>query len=577
MKNTVDNNISFKDLKTKKDVAMFLGGSLQNLSYNLYKLPEERRYKVFPVPKKSGGYRIIYAPSSSIKYYQRSIANALMDSVSMKSCVHGFAREKSIKTNALVHKNKKYVINIDLNDFFPSIHFGRVLGIFSGYPFNFNAEVATVLAQICTFEGKLPQGAPSSPIISNLVCRSLDNQLLDFAKKHKLSYTRYADDITFSTNMKKFPEGIGQVAADGILTLSEELSEIIESNDFRINSSKVRCFSKNGRQEVTGLVVNRKVNVRRIYIRRIRAMLHAWKKYELEAAAKEHFEKYVNLPILPDAAGDIFKKRVVGMIGFVGYIKGRGDSVYSGLYSKLQNIDPYFNLPAPLHVPDNKLTAPLVYCEGVTDGIHLRAALDHFKSTGRFRDLNVVFFKYGRNDKVSNGDLFAFINGQCRTGQKRRIIGLFDRDDRNFGPSRVLANGKDYKDWGNNVFSCLLPRAPHRDFNEVCIEHFYSNENLKTTDEKGRRLYLSNEFNPEDNKSLEHPDDIMCESRKDLETAYPKIIDDGVIKYSCNGKNIALSKKAFAYNIANKVGAFANVSFENFEPIFEMLDRIVKL
>ncbi len=159
------------------------------------------------------------------------------------------------------------------------------------YPFNFNDKVSTILAQICSYDGCLPQGAPSSLVLSNYICHRLDNQLLKLSRKCRIAYTRYADDITFSTNLKVLPSEIG-IIKDNTLLLSSKLVNIIEDNGFTVNKEKIRFALKNNRQKVTSLIVNERINLNRKYIRHVRAMIHAWEKFGLEQAAIEHFEKY---------------------------------------------------------------------------------------------------------------------------------------------------------------------------------------------------------------------------------------------------------------------------------------------
>ncbi len=180
---------------------------------------------------------------------------------------HAFEKEKSIITNAKIHRNKKLVLNIDLENFFGSFHFGRVRGFFNkNNNFLLSVEVATVIAQLTCYEGKLPQGAPTSPIITNLICEILDQRLLRISKKYKLDYTRYADDLTFSTNDKKF------------LDLQTEFYELLSSEltraGFKINEKKKRLQLRDSRQVVTGLVVNKKINVNRVFYKETRAMAH---------------------------------------------------------------------------------------------------------------------------------------------------------------------------------------------------------------------------------------------------------------------------------------------------------------
>ncbi len=167
----------FLAASSRSELAHALEGTPKNLAYNLFICPISDRYHTFSIPKKSGGKRIICAPSSGIRHYQRNLADLLSYLYEKKTCVHGFVTQRSIKTNAEVHCNKKWIVNIDLHNFFPTIHFGRVRGIFTTSPFNFNEETATTLAQICCHEGCLPQGAPSSPIISNFICRTLNNRV----------------------------------------------------------------------------------------------------------------------------------------------------------------------------------------------------------------------------------------------------------------------------------------------------------------------------------------------------------------------------------------------------------------
>ena len=124
-----------------------------------------------------------------------------------KPAAHGFVLDKNVATNAKGHVKKKYVFNIDLENFFDQIHFGRVRGMLMKPPYNLGEEAALVISQIACYKGKLPQGAPTSPILTNMVCAPLDTQLTKLAKKYNLQYSRYADDITFSTYKADFSSG----------------------------------------------------------------------------------------------------------------------------------------------------------------------------------------------------------------------------------------------------------------------------------------------------------------------------------------------------------------------------------
>ncbi len=265
------NNVSSRD-----ELAIFLDMPIKKLTHQLYVNKPDLCYTSFKIKKKSGGYRQIDAPSDELIGVQRKIAVALWEYESylqnkygIKSNIsHAFEKEKSIFTNASIHKNKRIVLNLDLNDFFPSIHFGRVQGFFmKNKDYNLPYEVATILAQLCCYKGKLPQGAPTSPIISNLICRILDIRLLKLAKEYRVDYTRYADDLTFSTNNKAFLEKQNEFL--------ESVTAEIERAGFSVNDKKTRIQYKNGKQVVTGLIVNKKINIDRNYYRETRAMAHS--------------------------------------------------------------------------------------------------------------------------------------------------------------------------------------------------------------------------------------------------------------------------------------------------------------
>ena len=189
-------------LQTREDLALYLAIPLQKLTYILYKNKPDSYYSTFEIPKKNGEPRQIHAPFGDLKQLQKKLAqklwnvhrefieeNQIQDNIS-----HAFQKEKSILTNANIHKNKKYVLNLDLKDFFDHFHFGRVRGFFmKNKNFELPVEIATMLAQLTCYQGKLPQGAPTSPVMTNLICNILDMRLLNIAKKYRVVYTRYAD------------------------------------------------------------------------------------------------------------------------------------------------------------------------------------------------------------------------------------------------------------------------------------------------------------------------------------------------------------------------------------------------
>ncbi|WP_429095557.1 reverse transcriptase domain-containing protein [Aeromonas media] len=224
-----------QDLKkatTKPDLAHVLGVKPSVLTYCLYVLKTENQYTQFKIPKKTGGERVINAPTGKLKTIQSLLSNLLLDCldeinhkafpksqlaketvknsevlkikcstalVKQPALSHGFERKRSIITNAMMHLGKKQVFNIDLEDFFGSFNFGRVRGFFiKNRNFELHPEIATVIAKIACHNDELPQGSPCSPVITNLITHALDIKLARMASKNSCIYTRYADDITFS-------------------------------------------------------------------------------------------------------------------------------------------------------------------------------------------------------------------------------------------------------------------------------------------------------------------------------------------------------------------------------------------
>lgn len=326
---------NFYSLKSGRDVARLLEIPYGDLVYYLYIIPYKSRYTTFEIPKKLGGNRIISTPATSLKLIQKKLNQVLQCVYQVKPSVHGFVKNKNIVTNAKAHVGKRYVLNFDLKDFFVSINFGRVRGMFMALPYALNPEVATVIAQICCHNNQLPQGAPTSPIVSNMLCAKLDSQFQKLAKKYRFTYTRYADDITFSTTRPNLPEEIAYIIETENnkeklekVVLGKDIYSIIQENNFEINELKVRIQNAQEHQEVTGITVNTFPNLDRNYIRQIRAMLHAWRKFGLEYSEFEYLNKYEfkNRHYSKDLPN--FRQVIRGKIEFLGMVKGKSDPIY---------------------------------------------------------------------------------------------------------------------------------------------------------------------------------------------------------------------------------------------------------
>lgn len=537
-------------------------------------MSDEQRYRTFNISKKTGGTRVISAPRSALKIIQQKLNQVLYSIYQPKAPTHGFVLGKSVATNASMHLRQRYIFNIDLEDFFPSINFGRVRGLFLGSLYNCTPSVATVLAQICCHNNSLPQGAPTSPIISNMICSKMDSQLRLLAQKYRCIYTRYADDITFSTSISRFPQPLVFVSEQsGQLIIGDELIQTIKGNGFKINVNKVRLQTRNHRQEVTGVVVNNKLNVHRKYVRQIRAMLHAWRKHGLEKAQTEFWEKHDDKQRNPDAKKPSFKRVVRGKIEYLGMIRGQNDPIYTKFCTELQNLDPEYIKILPLHKAEIPvLPCPEIWTEGKTDWKHLKVALQELQNLGNFNYLTVNFKEGLDEGKQGNSELLNICRHFCKTNHPAPIIAIFDRDD-----PKILEQVHDeaigYKIWGNGVYSLALPVPTHRTLTpDICIELYYTDSEIQRADSLGRRLFLSTEFASSGRHNLETV--VFTHERSKVMKSKLTIIDNNVINAS--NMNIALPKDDFAENIRNKVPGFHDFEFSEFKPLFAMIAKILK-
>jgi RNA-directed DNA polymerase len=258
---------------TRHGVASLVGVSLPTLTWVLYGPKRDSFYASWQIAKRNGrGVREIRAPRSTLYWIQRRLHEVLQAQYEPRKPTNGFVLRRSVVSNATPHVGRRWVLNVDLKDFFPSIHFGRVRGLFLRPPFNCQPSVAVLLAQICCYERVLPIGAPTSPVISNMICLRLDRELQGLARRRGCWYTRYADDLTFSTDRATFSSGlVASVDGDDVL-LGSELLEVLEGNGFEPNPDKTRLRSRHERQSVTGVIVNERLSVDRRDIRRIRAI-----------------------------------------------------------------------------------------------------------------------------------------------------------------------------------------------------------------------------------------------------------------------------------------------------------------
>lgn len=253
------------------------------------KISKTNHYQRFYMPKKSGGKRLISAPMPRLKKAQHWVLNHILYQVELHSAAHGFVPQKSIVSNAAQHTGQALVINLDFKDFFPTFTYKRVKGCFKAL--GYSDQIATIFSLICTeplvdeveLDGQnyfiqkgerfLPQGAPSSPALTNILCRKLDKRLAGVAQKFGLNYSRYADDLTFSA---------AQAQDVDISKLLWLIHKIVEEEGLHIHPDKTRIMRKGNRQEVTGIVVNEQLSISRKELHKFRALLFQIEKDGLQ-------------------------------------------------------------------------------------------------------------------------------------------------------------------------------------------------------------------------------------------------------------------------------------------------------
>jgi RNA-directed DNA polymerase len=273
-------------------------GMIRYLAYNRI-VSKTTHYKRFYIPKKTGGKRLISTPMPKLKHAQYWILENILEKIALKDAAHGFVKKRSIVSNALPHVKAEVVVNIDMKDFFPTITYPRVKGVFQS--FGYSEQIATIFALICTepecdqieidgqtyfaagTERLLPQGAPTSPALTNIICRKLDARLMGIAAKLNFQYTRYADDLTFSASGE---------ATQKLKTLMGFIRKIVKEEKLTIHPDKVRVLRKGARKEVTGIIVNDRPTVNAKELDRFRALLF---QIEKDGPAGKHWNNSINL------------------------------------------------------------------------------------------------------------------------------------------------------------------------------------------------------------------------------------------------------------------------------------------
>ncbi len=406
-----------RNAKSLTDLAKPLGFTPKGVSYVLYKMDAAKKYRCFEITKKSGGNRIIHAPEPQLALLQTRLAELLNACVHEKKKVnprfwfasHGFHQGRTIVSNAEVHRRRRFVFNLDLEDFFGTINFGRVRGFFiHDTMFSLEPKVATIIAQIACHDNALPQGSPCSPVISNLIGNILDSRLLALARDARCTYTRYADDLTFSTNEKLFPAEIALNVHGADWEVGKKLKKEIEKSGFFINPAKTRMSLRHSRQTVTGLVVNDKVNINQDYYRTARAMCNSLFRTGL----------YFKPGDEPADASDNLNT-LEGTLSHIYFVKARRDRKLrtNKLAKAASEFDPPRAIESLYHkflfykyfiVPET----PLIVTEGISDITYLQCAI------------RALFKKFPLLGEEENGKVVRLVHFLKPSGTSRDILNL---------------------------------------------------------------------------------------------------------------------------------------------------------
>ena len=282
-----------------------------------------RMYHQFNIAKGSGKPRLISAPDRRLKILQRKLAPLLDQLYQVRNPVHGFVPARSVKTNAAAHGRRRFVITLDLQDFFPTITENRIRGLLRSL--EVDRRVAEIIGRLCCVNNHLPQGAPTSPVLSNMICYRLDTVLLQVAKSARAIYTRYADDITFSSHQPPSLLFDGALPVAGRFppnALAPAVKDAVVDNGFTIQPEKAHYADRNSRRIVTGVKINAGLNVDRRYVRQIRAILHSIETLGLRDAQAKYTDS--------GGKGGL-ATHLRGKISYLGHLKGQTDPVVRSL------------------------------------------------------------------------------------------------------------------------------------------------------------------------------------------------------------------------------------------------------
>jgi RNA-directed DNA polymerase len=311
---------TFRALSSKEALARLLYIPLEDLHH----LSHNAQYRSFAIAKKTGGERLIETPDGKLKpvldhlnrflsacyYFQRTppaygfVMNAKQD-----------RDRRNIVTNARRHLHKPFLLNMDLKDFFHTVSSVMVQDIFLHPPFRFSHDLSLLLTQLTTYKNRLPMGTPTSPALSNFACKGLDHTLLHFAKGHQWFFTRYADDLSFSSWQP--------ITTDHI----SAIRQVIVQHGFLVNEQKIVNYGENDLKEVTGLILADRVRLPDHFAPEVATEIEELEKVvQIQNKQGELYTGWV----------DEFKLRIGGKLNFIAYINGKEDDLYLQLFNRFK-------------------------------------------------------------------------------------------------------------------------------------------------------------------------------------------------------------------------------------------------
>ena len=422
-----------------------------------------KRFRTFHIRKKSGGFREIKAPCRQL-YVILSCVNILLKFIYEPSDVAmGFASGRSVLKNAQIHVGHNYVFNIDLKDFFPSIPQARVWKRLQLAPFNFSKEIANILAGLCcSYDANvkanvLPQGSPASPLLTNAICDKLDRRMKGVAKRFGLHYSRYADDMTFSSMHNVYQEGS---------EFRAEIQRIISEQGFRMNESKTRLQKRGSRQEVTGLTVNAIANVSRKYISDLRWILSVWEKEGYAKAYALFYPKYKHEKGYIKKGEPVMENVIGGKLDYLRMVRGESNRAYQKLAARFAALQ------------------ELVFVDNETDDAKSYVYVQPY-TVEDFQTLfhTTIYLEISREVKVI---------GKCSIDNREKVLAISKTTQ------KVLCPDLDSKSAGDSVYSKELDKC----FVTLCRN-------------KGKNFWLITQFEPKRSRCLSiqnlniNPDELL--------------------------------------------------------------------